>query len=78
MEIKMDRQSAAKPNLILKSFPIDLGGYEEKYKISNDGRVWSEYLQDFMKPYFSKGGYMRVKINFGDRNKKYMVHRLVA
>lgn len=31
-----------------------------------------------MKPYFSKGGYLRIKVNFGDRNKKFMVHRLVA
>lgn len=31
-----------------------------------------------MKPYYSKGGYLRVKVNFGDRNKKFMVHRLVA
>lgn len=74
----MDRQSAAKLDVIFKPFPVDLGGYEQKYKITNDGRVWSEYIQDFMKPYYSKGGYLRVKVNFGDRNKKFMVHRLVA
>lgn len=74
----MNRQSAAKLDTILKPFPINLDGYENKYKVSNDGRVWSEYLQDFMKPYYSKGGYLRVKVNFGDRNKKFMVHRLVA
>ena len=78
MDIKMNRQSAAKHDLILKPFPIDLNGYETNYKISNDGRVWSEYLQDFLKPYHSKGGYLRVKVNFGDRNKKFMAHRLVA
>lgn len=78
MDIKMNRQSAAKRNLVFKPFPIKLDGYEDKYKVSNDGRVWSEYLQDFMKPYYSKGGYMRVKVNFRDRNKKFMVHRLVA
>lgn len=78
MDIKMNRQSAAKFGLILKPFPIDLNGYESKYKVSNDGRIWSEYMHDFMKPYFSKGGYLRVKVNFGDRNKKFMVHRLVA
>lgn len=74
----MNRQSAAKLDLVLKPFPILLNGYETKYKVSNDGRIWSEYLQDFMKPYYSKGGYMRVKVNFGERNKKFMVHRLVA
>lgn len=78
MDIKMNRQSAAKLDIILKPFPIDLDGYETKYKVSNDGRIWSEYLQDFMKPCYSKGGYLRVKVNFGERNKKFMVHRLVA
>lgn len=78
MDIKMDRQSAAKLGIILKPFPINLGGYEDKYKVSNDGKIWSDYINGFIKPYFSKGGYLRVKINFGERNKKYMVHRLVA
>lgn len=78
MDIKMNSQSAAKFAIVFKPFPIDLGGYEKNYKITNDGRVWSEYLKGFMKPFYSRGGYMRVKINFGDRNKKYMVHRLVA
>lgn len=78
MEIKMNRQSAAKFNLEFKPFPIDLNGFEEKYKVTNDGRIWSEYIHNFLKPYNSKGGYKRVKINYGDRNKKFMVHRLVA
>ena len=78
MDINTNRQSAAKLDIILKPFPIDLNGFESKYKVSNDGRIWSEYLSDFLKPYFSKGGYLRVKVNFGDRNKKFMVHRLVA
>lgn len=78
MDINTNRQSAAKLDIILKPFPIHLDGYEFKYKISNDGRVWSEYLNGYLKPYYSKGGYMRVKVNFGDRNKKFMIHRLVA
>ena len=78
MEIKIDRQSAAKLDSELRPFPIDLGGYESKYKVSADGKIWSEYINGFLKPYYSKGGYLRVKVNFGDRNKKYMIHRLVA
>lgn len=31
-----------------------------------------------MKPYYTKGGYVRYKINYGDRNKKFQAHRLVA
>ena len=41
MDIKMDRQSAAKSDIIFKPFPIDLNGYETKYKVTNDGRIWS-------------------------------------
>lgn len=78
MDIKMDRQSAAKHDLVFKPFPIDLGGYEQNYKVTNDGRVFSEYMQDFLKPYCTKGGYVRYKINYGDRNKKFQAHRLVA
>lgn len=78
MDIKMNRQSAAKSDIKLNPFPIDLGGYETKYKVSSDGRIWSDYLNGYLKPFYSKGGYLRVKVNFGERNKKFMVHRLVA
>lgn len=70
-------QSAGK-QVVFKELPLDLNGYESKYKITNDGRVYSEYLGDFIKPYYSKGGYVRVKLNYGDRSKKVMMHRLVA
>lgn len=72
-----DRQSAGK-QVVFKELPLDLDGYESKYKITNDGRVYSEYLNDYLKTFFSKGGYVRVKLNYGDRSKKVMVHRLVA
>ena len=78
MSTNTNRQSAAKLDIILKPFPIYLDGYESKYKVTNDGKIWSEYLNGYLKPYYSKGGYMRVKVNFGERNKKFMVHRLVA
>ena len=74
----MNRQSAAKRDLVFKPFPVYLDGYESNYKVCSDGRIWSEYLQDYLKPYYSKGGYLRIKVNFGERNKKFMAHRLVA
>ena len=70
-------QSAGK-QLVFKELPVDLNGYESKYKVTNDGRIWSDYLNDYLKPFFSRGGYVRVKLNYGDRSKKFMVHRLVA
>lgn len=72
-----DRQSAGK-QVEFRQLPIDLNGFESKYKITNDGRVYSEYLNGFLKPFHSKGGYVRVKLNYGDRSKKFLVHRLVA
>lgn len=72
-----DRQSAGK-QVVFKELPLNLDGYESKYKITNDGRVYSEYLNDYLKTFFSKGGYVRVKLNYGNKSKKVMVHRLVA
>ena len=72
-----NRQSAGK-QVEFRQLPIDLNGFESKYKITDDGRIYSEYLNDFLKPFYSKGGYVRVKLNYGDRSKKFSVHRLVA
>ena len=72
-----DSQSAGK-RVEFRPLPLDLDGYESKYYITNDGRVYSEYLRDFLKTFYSRGGYVRVKLNYGDRSKKVMVHRLVA
>ena len=72
-----NRQSAGK-QVEFKNLPIDLNGFESKYKVTSDGKIYSTYLNDFIKPFYSKGGYIRVKLNYGDRSKKYMVHRLVA
>lgn len=77
MQTIANGQSAGK-QVVFKDLPVDLGGYESKYKITNDGRIYSEYLGDFLKPFYSKGGYVRVKLNYGDRSKKFMMHRLVA
>ena len=70
-------QSAGK-QVAFKELPVNLNGFEKKYKITNDGRIYSDYLGDFIKPFYTKGGYVRVKLNYGDRSKKFMVHRLVA
>ena len=72
-----DRQSAGK-QVEFKELPVDLNGFESKYKITSDGRIYSEYLNDYLKTFYSRGGYVRVKLNYGDRSKKFMVHRLVA
>lgn len=48
-----------------------LGG---EYKITNQGRVWSSYLEDFMKLRETENGYMEIMLN----GKHHLVHRLVA
>ena len=56
-----DRQSAAK-QVIFKQLPLDLNGFEKKYFVTNDGRIYSEYLQDYLKTFYSKGGKSKIKL----------------
>ena len=58
--------------------PID--GYPE-YSVTDDGRVWSEKSQKFLKPKPDKDGYLYVRFNTGGRvnlqRTKRRLHRLV-
>lgn len=53
-------------------------GYS-KYKISSYGRVWSEFINRYRKPYKNKNGYYYVSLH-GDTNEvtRFSIHRLVA
>lgn len=56
-----------------------INGYNERYQISNYGRVWNTVAQKLMKPQLKKNGYLQ--INLMKENKKLVserVHRLVA
>jgi altronate dehydratase len=56
---------------------IDINGYEGRYAVTEDGRVWAYRSQQFIKPQRNKrGGYLVVGI--GCPQKKFYVHRLVA
>ena len=66
-------QSAAK-QIVLK----DIKGFEGLYKISNDGKVWSEYKKDYLKPRLSMDGYERVALSKNNKRYEYRVARLVA
>jgi hypothetical protein len=68
-------QSAGK-QIKFKEFEID--GFGENYLVTNEGKIWSKYLNDYLKTFFSKGGYIRCRLAKGERGKKFMVHRLVA
>ena len=66
-------QSAAKQILIK---PIK--GWEDKYSITNDGRVYSYFSNKYLKPVFDKDGYATVNLSRDNVVRKYKIHRLVA
>jgi len=53
--------------------------FEDKYFITNTGKVYSKYLNDYLKPMETKKGYLSVCLNI-NRQKKLTksIHRLVA
>lgn len=56
----------------LKSF-----GYEG-YKISDDGRLWSEKTQKFLKPHLDKYGYIIYTISIDGKPITMTAHKMVA
>lgn len=56
----------------------DIQGYEGKYAITEDGKVWSYYLNDFLSLKPDKKGYVYVNLHGKDGRKRVAVHRLVA
>lgn len=66
-------QSAAKQILVK---PIK--GWEDRYSITNDGRVYSYFSNKYLKPVFDKDGYATVNLSRDNVVRKYRIHRLVA
>jgi len=64
--IKLDKNKNWKP----------IRRYEEYYKISNYGDIYSIRFNRLLKPINSKG-YMTIKLAKNKKKKKYFVHRLV-
>ena len=56
---------------------ISIIGFNENYKISNFGRIYSRKLQGFLKPNLSPNGYFTISLCNG-KHKKYLLHRLIA
>ena len=56
----------------------DVKGYENLYRISNYGEVYSEYKKRLMKLQKNKDGYLRVSLYKDEKMKHFLVHRLVA
>ena len=56
----------------------DIVGYEGLYAVTSCGKVWSYRNERFLKPEDNGHGYLRVKLCKDRKEKKYMIHRLVA
>ena len=61
----------------------DVVGFEGKYKITMDGKVYSSMSNKFLSPYLTKGRngeakYLRVGLKLNGKNVNKFVHRLVA
>ena len=57
----------------------DIQGYEGRYAITEDGKVWSYKHQKFLKPETVWNGYYRVNLTDSEgKVKHHRVHRLVA
>ena len=54
-----------------------ISGYENKYKISSYGNIYSELSKRFLKPNKHNSGYCVIKLQNNER-KTFMIHRLVA
>lgn len=56
----------------------DVCGYENIYKVSNDGEIWSILSGRKLKPYLSPQGYEIVSLWKDSKPTKMTVHRIVA
>ena len=56
----------------------DVVGYEGLYAVTSCGKVWSYKSKRFLTPENNGRGYFRVKLCKDGKEKKYMIHRLVA
>lgn len=56
----------------------DVKGFEDRYRVSNLGKVWSKTSDRELKPYIINSGYQVVTLQRNGIKVKYQVHRLVA
>lgn len=61
--------------------PICLDGVKKDlYYIEEDGRIWSNYKKDYMRPKTDKNGYLNIALSGGSRDKRkyYRIATLVG
>ena len=57
---------------------VDIKGYEGRYAITEEGKVWSYKRKKWMKTRTSNAGYESINLTDGKRTKETFIHRLVA
>ncbi|MBQ9003318.1 MAG: NUMOD4 motif-containing HNH endonuclease [Eggerthellaceae bacterium] len=58
---------------------VDVPGFEARYAVSDDGRIWSKYMGRWLRPSINHSGYLKVGLMGDDgQRKKLFVHRLVC
>lgn len=61
-----------------KNFMKPIAHFEERYLLSDDGRVLSRRSNDFLTPILNPNGYLKVSLTNGNEPQQLMIHRLVA
>ena len=56
----------------------DIPGFENLYKISEYGDIYSYYLNGILSPHISNKGYKVIDLSKNGQRYKFLVHRLVA
>lgn len=57
---------------------VPIKGFEGRYDIDAEGRVYSHFTGNYLKHYVTRKGYFRVCLSDYGKVKSYLVHRLVA
>lgn len=56
----------------------DVDGFEGRYQVTDDGRVYSCVTKKWLKPYLMNDGYLGVCLHKNGKQSNQKVHRLVA
>ena len=53
-------------------------GYGDRYRVTEDGLVWSKYKDGYLKTVVTEKGYLKVELRLANQRRKIGIHRLVA
>lgn len=57
----------------------EIKGFENRYTIFDDGRIYSKRTNKFLTPHYNKNGYLTVELGDNEyKFKEYKLHRLLA